>query len=147
MKSPIAERVANRYAAGNAAMVADRIGEAIKALSYLPVQHAFTNRRDGMANDKKVKEALKMLNDVLAEVPVPVSYQVVGFGRTEEFKKVDDLIKFLGSKGIRMRGTYTGGGRRELQGQPLFDKLIGPIYGGPKKVRYETQEAYDFYST
>lgn len=32
--------------------------------------------------------------------------------------------------------------RVELQGQPKFDGLCGPMYGGPGVVRYETAAAY-----
>lgn len=31
----------------------------------------------------------------------------------------------------------------EIRGQPMFDKLAGPMYGGPGIVRYECWETYD----
>jgi hypothetical protein len=41
--------------------------------------------------------------------------------------------------GVQSRGNL----RKELIGQPTFDKLVGPMYNGPKRLRYETQETYD----
>jgi len=34
----------------------------------------------------------------------------------------------------------------EIDGQPIFDGLLGPMYGGPGVVRYETQKAYNILS-
>jgi len=36
--------------------------------------------------------------------------------------------------------------RKLLIGQPILKGLLGPMYGGPGKVRYETQEVYDILS-
>jgi len=33
--------------------------------------------------------------------------------------------------------------RPELRNQPKFDKLVGPMYDGGGKVRYETQDVND----
>lgn len=73
-------------------------------------------------------------------------YQVVG-EKVEWFKTKDELTKKYNAYGTET-GTHL---RRELQGQPRLNALIGPMYGGQDGgktvIRYETQEAYDRYST
>jgi hypothetical protein len=36
--------------------------------------------------------------------------------------------------------------RVELQGQPIFNNLLGPMYDGPGTIRYEDSAAYDILS-
>lgn len=36
--------------------------------------------------------------------------------------------------------------RPMLWEQPLFENWVGPMYGGPGVLRYETPEAYELYS-
>lgn len=37
--------------------------------------------------------------------------------------------------------------RKELQGQPMFNGLLGPMFDGPDRIRYETPEMNDALST
>jgi hypothetical protein len=38
------------------------------------------------------------------------------------------------------------GHREELQNQPIFEGVIGPMYDGPGCIRYETRETYEILS-
>jgi hypothetical protein len=82
------------------------------------------------------------LDAVLSSLPTPVIYNVYGLGSgVLSFDDASKLVAAMRSKGIRQTGVDRSGAiRRELQGQPTFDKLAGPMYDGPKKVRYETWE-------
>jgi len=124
------------------------IEKAISSLSYTPVEYAFPDRRMGVEAKKRLDMVVKELESILQEIPTPVIYMVVGIdNKTKEFDDVKDLIKYLKSKGYDQRGYETRGQLREmLQGQPMFDDLHGPVYGGPKKVRYETFEVYEHLS-
>jgi len=133
---------------------AEDIGEAISLLDYLPnaaaawhEAHA-KNRELAKANAKKVRQAVDLLSNVLSSMPKSMQYMVVGLdNKTYTFKDVDDLIEELKSRGIRHTGFQEGRHLRpELQGQPKFDKLLGPMHGGGGKVRYETQKVYDVLS-
>jgi hypothetical protein len=85
---------------------------------------------------------------VLAEPPQPDT-DLLKFYRThpdeiyaEPLQR--ERVRWLKSKGIKMTGTEVSVRLRpELYGKPRFDKLIGPMYNGPKGIRYETQESYD----
>jgi hypothetical protein len=78
----------------------------------------------------------------------PLDYLVVGIdGKSKTFDKLDAMIKWLKSKGIKQKGVHKRPGTRPiLQGQPEFSGLLGPMYGGPATVRYESQEAYNILS-
>ena len=78
----------------------------------------------------------------------PLDYIVVGpDGKSKKFDKLDTMLKWLKSKGIKQKGTHKRPGTRPtLQGQPEFSGLLGPMYDGPATVRYETQEAYNILS-
>ncbi len=75
-----------------------------------------------------------------------VEYIVVGLGLAGgalRFKSREKLIRGLADMDIR----YTGDNKNPnlkpmLRGQPKFDGLLGPMYGGPNLVRYETGAAY-----
>jgi len=120
------------------------IEKAISNLSYAPVEYAFPDRKMGMEMKKRLDGVVKELEYILQEIPTPVIYMVVGIeNKTKEFDDVKDLVRYLSSKGHDQRGYETRGQLREiLQGQPKFEDLHGPMYGGPKKVRYETFEVY-----
>ena len=64
------------------------------------------------------------------------------------FSSAEELIKALAAKGIKHTGQSDSNSQRrvELHDQPKFDKLIGPMYDGAGKIRYETQETYDVLS-
>ena len=60
------------------------------------------------------------------------------------FDSEEDLIRGLANKGIHQSGVQNSRSlRRELQGKPMFDKLLGPMWNGPRGIRYETQEMYN----
>jgi hypothetical protein len=124
----------------------EQLEKAIRTLSYIPISYAFADRRKGQEMKKRINKIVDALEDILMEIPSPVEYQAVGVGgdRVKEFDDVKDLIRYLKSKGHKQTGYETGGHLRPiLQGQPKFDGLHGPMYGGPKKVRYETWEVYE----
>ena len=54
-----------------------------------------------------------------------------------------ELVRVLIKMGIKQTGV-TDNPRLcpELQGQPTFSKLIGPMWDGPGMIRYETAEVY-----
>jgi hypothetical protein len=100
-------------------------------------------------NADKCNKAAKFLSEILASLPAAMTYVVVGLDNTNvktgdfasKFDSVDKLIKVLAKKGIKKTGDKAGKHLRpELQNQPTFDKLIGPMFGGAGIVRYETQE-------
>lgn len=149
-QAAMAERIAARVLreAGNERVVLRSLSDALSAISHLPVEYAFTDERAGREAKAKVKQAIALLEEVVQALPLPVSYNVVwGIGSklvNREIDSAEELIRYLSGRGIRQTGVVNRSGlRRELQGQPTFDKLLGPMYDGPKRVRYETQEAYD----
>lgn len=63
----------------------------------------------------------------------------------------DNLIAGMQARGFEHTGPVSNGYlRKELQGQPRFRGLNGPMWGGEKNgqpiVRYETVEAYQHLS-
>lgn len=52
-------------------------------------------------------------------------------------------FKVIGYTGAVAPGMHKIAYREELVGQPIFDKLQGPMYGGEGIVRYETIAAYE----
>jgi hypothetical protein len=149
MAAKVAAEVMRTAAPGNADIVERRLGEAIKALQYLPVDYAFNDARQGQAAKGKIQQALDLIEEVLSDLPTEVTYVVIGVPDLDKaYHSVNDLIRDLERHGIKQDGVETHPSlRKELQGQPTFDKLLGPMYGGPKKVRYETQEAYNMLSS
>jgi hypothetical protein len=75
---------------------------------------------------------------------IVVGQKVVEFGIDElaAFAKASGL-KVIGSVGAVAPGMHRIALREELVGQPRFDKLCGPMYGGEGIVRYETTKAYE----
>lgn len=58
-----------------------------------------------------------------------------------------DLIIALESLGYQYNGPCNRKQLRdELQGQPMFNGLLGPMYDGPDCIRYENQAANNFLS-
>ena len=61
---------------------------------------------------------------------------------TSEFSAAD-LIPSMEAKGFKHTGFNSNRSQRaELQGQPKFSGVLGPMWGGDH-LRYEDQEAYD----
>ncbi len=132
--------------------VPEKLRKALEAIDYMPnavanwMEAHGGNRALASANEKKVREAQQLLGEVLASLPAAVEYMVVGLaGQTMKFKTREDLVRGLAKFDIKQRGesSTTGPQRPELKGQPQFDQLVGPMYGGPGIARYETGEVYD----
>jgi hypothetical protein len=141
------QKIMTRVAATDKTFAEKQIEEVIGSLSYLPVDYHFEG-----AQAREVKAlmegAVKNLEKVLAMFPTPVVYNVYGIGdKTLSFDNEADLIAEMRRRGVRHTGIEMGRQlRQELQGRPTFDKLLGPMYDGPKQVRYETQAVYDVLS-
>lgn len=132
--------------------VPEKLREALKAIDYMPnavanwMEGHGGNRALAAQNEKKVRQAQALLGEVLASLPAAVEYMVVGLaGQTMKFKTREDLIRGLEKFDIRHTGENPArsGHRPELAGQPTFDGLVGPMYGGPGIARYETGEEYE----
>jgi hypothetical protein len=57
-----------------------------------------------------------------------------------EFANEEELVEAMASRGFLVRGVESDGRRIELQGQPVFDGVIGPFWAYDS-LRYETWEA------
>jgi hypothetical protein len=132
--------------------VKEDLKKAIDAIEYLPngvaafVAAHGGNKALAEINAKKVRKAEELLGEVLASLPAAIEYMVVGVDdKTMKFKTREELIHGLEKFGIKYRGesSMSSQFKPELRGQPEFDKIIGPMYGGPGIARYETQEVYD----
>jgi hypothetical protein len=85
--------------------------------------------------------------------PLAVGFKLVTKEPDQQFqvREFADKAEFLaameaaGRKPVGEQQQRPGGIklREELPGQPTFADLIGPMYDGPGKVRYENQEAND----
>lgn len=141
-----------------AGMADEDLKKAVDILTWLPrgvaswVEAHGGNRDLASKNAKKVKEITAVLEGILASMPKSVTYKVVGIpgsatNNVMKFKDVDTMIRHLQKFDIRQTGYNTNTRQRpELQGQPKFDKLMGPMYDGAGTVRYETSETYDMLS-
>lgn len=130
----------------------EKIKKALDQLSYLTnavaawVDAHNGNRGLADSNAKKVRAAEELLSEVMASMPAAVNYWVYGLeGVKNGPHDLDGFITMLKGQGIKQTGysSTTGRLRPELKGQPTFDKLLGPMYDGPGKIRYETSETYD----
>lgn len=142
------EALESRIAAGDPK---DAVKEAIKLLDYLPngvaswVEAFGGDKTKAKKHGETCKQIVQQLGGILKDMANSMSYMVVGLeGGTKEFDSKDELVKYLKSKGINETGSEGGSHLRpELQGQPVFEKLHGPMHGGGGVVRYETPEMYD----
>lgn len=83
--------------------------------------------------------------DLTEDKPGSTKYVVSGLGNAVlKFGSAKELIKAMGQKGISQSGTSgtKGPARAELHNQPKFSGLLGPMYDGPGKIRYETAKRY-----
>lgn len=131
----------------------DAIAKAIDLLNYLPNAASEWYRAHGgnkdlaEKNGKKIKSICDQLGEVLASMPASMKYQVYGALDGKVFNNAVDLIKALRSIGISYSGPSDSGSfRPELRGQPTFKELVGPMYDGGGKIRYETEEVYEMMS-
>ena len=128
----------------------DNLETALKALEYVPVEYAWGNSGDKVEEmRKKRKQIVDMITEMIEDYPSPVTYIVVtgmsGEKGVLRFDTREDLIKGLKKDGYAQNGDSgeRGGRRKTLNNQPKFSGLLGPMYDGSKKVRYETQEVYN----
>lgn len=64
-----------------------------------------------------------------------------------EFDNLEALLAECEVRGFELAGLHRSDwGREELQGQPKFTELCGPMWGGDA-IRYEDVEAYRILST
>lgn len=131
--------------------VADDLRKAVDLLDYMPnAASAWVEAHGGnsglaRANAKKITQAMDLISAVLNSLPKGRRFQVVGFeGGPVVFDSVGELVDAMARKGIKQHGFFSRPGvREEMQGAPVFEELVGPMYGGPGIARYETSEAYD----
>lgn len=132
----------------------EAITQAIALLDYVPnavaswVDAHAGNKALANVNGKKIEKIVDGLSEILMTMPKSVSYEVYGLTDTLKFKDAESLIEGLKQRGIRHTGydTLSTSFRPEIRGQPTFDNLAGPMYGGAGKVRYETWELSDLLS-
>jgi len=129
-----------------------RLKDALEAISFMPNAVAAWEDAHGGSrglarkNAEKVREAEHLLAEVLASLPSVLEYVVYGLGsKPLRFDGKKELVQALREEfGIRYAGDEDRRGLRpELQGQPRFDKLVGPMADEPGVVRYETAEVYE----
>lgn len=58
------------------------------------------------------------------------------------FDDRSEFVAFLETKGMRQIGEASVRLDASLNGQPIFDGLIGPMSGNHNSIRYETPEVY-----
>lgn len=99
------------------------------------------------ANTKGLREEIALIRSQIGEgEPLPTVYRVV--------RKVEgglDAKDYDRAELMQLGLTYEGEHanpqtRAELQGQPKFTELLGPMYDGPNVIRYEDEEAYNILS-
>jgi hypothetical protein len=57
-----------------------------------------------------------------------------------------DYCELRGWKQTGTKKTYSIKLREEIEGQPIYDKLAGPMYDGEGQIRYEDWESYEQHS-
>lgn len=129
----------------------EAIQDAIGDLNYLP--NAVASWVEAFGGDKtkaneagrKLKALVNTLSEILMQMPDPVSYTVYGLPEgIKKFDTRDKLVYFMEGKGFTFSGDNNNRSSRvELQGQPTFKGIMGPMYDGGGKVRYETPELYE----
>lgn len=131
----------------------EAIQGAITDLDWLPnavsawVQSFDGNKLKAETNGRKLKKIVEELAQILMDMPEPVTFNIYGLNKPYSFDNRADLIKFMESKGFKHTGdNHTTTSRVELQGQPMFKNMAGPMHDGGGKVRYETWELYDMLS-
>lgn len=75
---------------------------------------------------------------------------VIVCGNTEiecDIKNLVATADLMDVKVVGFKKSYNVRVCDEIQDQPIFDKLVGPFYGGEGIVRYEDQRTYEALST
>ena len=130
-------KVAKELTAENITPAESQLREAIRILSYSPIEYTAGRKAKQMVN-----QALAILEEVLEMCPTPVKFNVYGLDKDMSFNSEEELVRALAAKGIRQTGTngFSTQLRKELNNRPTFKELAGPMYDGPKAIRYETWE-------
>jgi hypothetical protein len=140
----IADRIA-RSVTADAEYYKKQLESALHTFAYVPFEYAWND--DGTQRDvKRKREQIESeINDLINMLPIPTKFVVIGLGKPVEFNSEEELVRGMKKLGIRQTGSSPSGGRLrpELWDKPQFDKLLGPMYGGAKSVRYETSAVYD----
>lgn len=67
---------------------------------------------------------------------------------SESRGNIEQLVPMMALQGHRVTGYESHPQRRaELQGLPVFEGLLGPMWDGNGVIRYENPEAYNTLST
>lgn len=138
---------------------AEAIKKAINLLDYLPngvaswVEAHGGDKALASKNGTRLKKLVDELGEILNLMPGSVTYTVYGLDMVgvhgvpprQVYKNRDDFIDGMKALGIRYTGISSNSSqfRVELRGQPEFDKLVGPMYDGAGKARYETGPMYE----
>lgn len=88
------------------------------------------------------QEIVKIAKSLIAD---NMRFNVYGlYPGTLEFDDEARMISTLAIKGIHKIGVLSSHSvRQELQGKPRFDRLLGPMWDGPRGIRYETPDVYN----
>ena len=88
-------------------------------------------------NDKKIKFNYK--NSIFNKLTLdPGTKQLASHC---SFERVDDTVIYLSMPEEKLN-LFNGKHRQELQEQPIFDGLAGPLWDGDR-VRYETWDVFE----
>lgn len=148
-ESRIAKRVTAKSIKADAELYKDQLEKAQSVFAYTPFEYAWDDLAMQRRIQRERKDISKRIDAIIDLMPIPTSFIVVGLEDPRghgilTFNNEDDLLVELARRGVKMTGRANRSQlRKELQGKPEFDSLIGPMYDGAKKVRYETQAVYD----
>jgi hypothetical protein len=148
-ESRIAKRVTAKSIKADAELYKDQLEKAQSVFAYTPFEYAWDDPAMQRRIQRERKDISKRIDAIIDLMPIPTSFIVVGLEDPRghgvlTFNNEDDLLVELARRGVKMTGRANRSQlRKELQGKPEFDSLIGPMYDGAKKVRYETQAVYD----
>lgn len=148
-ESRIAKRVTAKSIKADAELYKDQLEKAQSVFAYTPFELAWDDPVMQRRMERERREIGKRIDTIIDLMPIPTTFIVVGLEDPRghgvlTFNNEDDLLVELARRGVKMTGRANRSSlRKELQGKPEFDKLIGPMWDGAKKVRYETQAVYD----
>ena len=87
--------------------------------------------------------ASRVAKDVVSAFKIRYKYKVVTGNGIFTYNSKEELIRKMRGAGMRYMGDNQNHRQRdELQGQPWFNSLVGPMWDGNNSIRYETQDIY-----